>query len=156
MFSNATFYVLAIDGNQESLAYISTSIAFLGFVCILVYHTYEFVLPSKLKNKVQFNFIPLQERPKPDNVIPAGGDDFLDSLDQRQAQCTYTEVEGKPDKQILTQGDVVVSKDQLNTTTYTSSPCADVGLKLLTSKTVSESSEHAASNATAIHQNHPC
>ena len=53
IFATATLYVRETGGNQAALAYTSISIAFLTFLCILVYHAFtNFKSLQKLKNSV--------------------------------------------------------------------------------------------------------
>ena len=47
IFAAATLYLRGINGNQAALAYTSTSIAFVTFVLILIYHTVAFIFTKR-------------------------------------------------------------------------------------------------------------
>ena len=51
--ATGTLYIRYGGGNQEVLAYLSTSLAFLLFIVIITYHTWEFVLPKSQKEKIK-------------------------------------------------------------------------------------------------------
>lgn len=53
VFSLASYFVITTGGNQIVLAQTSVGIAFITFLLILLYHTFEFVLPRRWTDKLK-------------------------------------------------------------------------------------------------------
>ena len=103
MFSVGSLYIREAGvGNQEALAHTSTSIAFITFLAILIYHTYAFVLPKKAQNKLN-SFKPNRLFSKEENY-----DHKIIHIPQNV--CTHSVVDGIPSQHKLDRENAAAAK----------------------------------------------
>ena len=103
MFSVGSLYIRDTGiGNQEALAHTSTSIAFITFLAILIYHTYAFVLPKKAQYKLN-SFKPNRLFSKEENY-----DHKIIHIPQ--SVCTHSVVDGIPSQHKLDRENAAAAK----------------------------------------------
>ena len=103
MFSVGSFYIRDTGiGNQEALAHTSTSIAFITFLAILIYHTYAFVLPKKAQNKLN-SF-------KPNRLFSKEENYDHEIIHIPQNVCTHSVVDGIPSQHKLDRENAAAAK----------------------------------------------
>ena len=103
MFSVGSLYIREAGvGNQKALAHTSTSIAFITFLAILIYHTYAFVLPKKAQNKLN-SF-------KPNRLYTKEEDNDHEIIHMQKITCTHSVVDGIPPQHKLDRENAAAAK----------------------------------------------
>ena len=96
VFSGATFYVSETNQDQAVLAYISTSIAFVTFVAIIIYHLYKFTFKSMIQKLI--NILKNDRSQRPLQISGSVQVDPNININDRIAGpgVSHTEIDGLP------------------------------------------------------------
>ena len=97
--SSVTLYVIEVNANQKTVAYISTSIAFVTFLSMLVYHAYKFVLKKRLQ-RLTFKYPNLLRRSQ--KQLSVEGETLGPIMEFEEELVSVTEFDGLPDTRDIT------------------------------------------------------